>query len=140
MKIVKIIFEDGSENEFKELSKEDFGVSDNDPYYKLYNFKNQFKTWEEKHILSNLKTDLEYWAKEEFDLKHESEFESGIDSFSDFDLELEIDSRGLTFNKMPIDNIINCNFFERIYELSRRGCDLEIDEILEVLEKKHRIK
>ncbi|MEC5157080.1 hypothetical protein [Chryseobacterium sp. MP_3.2] len=137
MKIVKITFENGSEKEFKELPLEKFVKEIS--FRPEYHFKRQHKEWEEDILLPNLMTDIEDWAKDQYDLIEKSELKN-IEDFSDGELLFECCSRDLVLNEMHRESIVNANFIQRIIDISYRGNDLEIDNALEILEKKYRIK
>lgn len=137
MKIVKITFEDGSENEFKELPLSHFKKKVE--HFAHHHFAQQRFDWEEDYILPNLKTDLEDWAKDQYNLIDEDERRE-IDYFNDITILNECRSRGLSLSQIGNESIVNGNFIERIIEISRRGDDNYIDSVLETLEKLYRIK
>ena len=139
MKITKITFEDGTENEFKELNKEEFGITEKSSFSENYWFRNQFKKWEEKNIIQNIETDLEDWAKEEYDLKDEDE-NVDISDFSNSEILKELRRRRIVDVESNHTNIINEDFIQRLTEIISRGDDREIDLTLEMLEKKFHIK
>ncbi|MGV8914350.1 MAG: hypothetical protein ACOH1X_02765 [Kaistella sp.] len=140
MKIVKITFEDGSENEFKELPLENF-VKPDDKHsgYAKHRFKKQREDWEEDYIIDNLEIDVEDYAKERYDLVDDVD-EKELSDFSDRDLLSECKSRNIPLQEIGNESIINENFIERIIEISRRGDDNYINSVLETLEKLYRIK
>lgn len=139
MKIVKMTFEDGSENEFKELSKEEYGLTTESSIFEQYRFKNQHKKWEKDFILNYLTIDLEDWAKDEYGLKDENENDD-ISDFDDSELLKELKKRRINYSNSVNTNINNEDFIQRLTEIISRGDDREIDLTLELLEKKFRIK
>ena len=86
-------------------------------------------------------TDIEDYAKDEFDLI-DADDKDDISVFDDDDILDEAEKRGLHLNNASIENenIINENFPIRFAEIINRGNDIEIDEVLETLEKKYHIK
>ena len=137
MKIVKITFDDGTENEFKEIPLEKFKKQIS--FRPEYHFYNQHKEWEQDVLLSNLNTDLEDWAKDQYDPIDKSK-QKDINDFSNMELKRELENRGDSLPQIEKENIINEGFIERIIEISKRGDDNHIDSVLETLEKLYRIK
>ena len=80
-------------------------------------------------------------AKQNYDLIDEDE-KDDISDFDDDDLIMEAEKRKLHLRNAEIknENIINENYFVRFAEIINRGNDIEIDEVLETLEKKYHIK
>lgn len=134
-KIVKIIFDDGSEIEYKEQPLEAFSKQWNPGWW----FRNQHEQFEQDCILPRLQTNLENWAKEQYDLVDEDDVKK-IDDFSDWEIEKEFKDRCLNPNLIPNENIINQDFVSRIVKITEYGNDSEIDKALEILEKAYRIK
>ena len=136
-KIIKITFEDGTENAYKELPLEKFKKEIS--FRPEYHFRRQHKEWEEDVLLSNLMTDLEDYAKEQYNLVDEDKLLK-IHDFSDGVLLNECAKRHLLEDEINNKNIINESFIERLIVIANRGNDSEIDFALEALEKKYRIK
>lgn len=101
----------------------------------------QQQDWEEDHIIPYLKMDLEKFAKQEYSLIDEDEMIE-LDEFSDYEIMTECIRRKLSVSHADIsnENIINQDFVNRLIEIVNRGNDNEIDETLEILEKKYHIK
>lgn len=130
-KIIKVIYEDGTEREYSEKPKNEFKSS--------YQFYKQFHNWEEENIISHLLTNIEEWAKDEYGLIDEDE-KNNIEDFSDNAIEIEFMKRDIRINLIPNESIINQDFVQRIIEITERGNAIEIDKTLEILEKAYRIK
>ncbi len=136
MAIKKIIFDDGSEKEFTpELPK----YIDDKTEIK-WRTNRQLMRWEQEEILPNLLTDIEDYAKYEYNLIDEDD-KDDISDFDDDDLLKEAEKRGIHINNTSIqnENIINQNFLSRFAQIINRGYDIEIGKILDELEKKYRI-
>ena len=139
MKITKITFEDGTENEFKESTKEEFAITEQSSRHAIYRLEKQFEKWEKENIISNIETDLEDWAKDEYRLKDEDE-NNDISEFSNSEILKELRRRRIVDVESNHTNIINEDFIQRLTEIISRGDDREIDLTLEMLEKKFHIK
>lgn len=136
MAIKKIIFDDGSEKEFTpELPK----YIDDKTEIK-WRTNRQLMRWEQEEILPNLLTDIEDYAKDEYNLIDEDD-KDDISDFDDDDLLKEAEKRGIHINNTSIqnENIINQNFLSRFAQIINRGYDIEIGKILDELEKKYHI-
>lgn len=137
MSIKKIIFEDGSEKEFiPELPK----YIDDKTEIK-WRTNRQLIRWEQDEILPYLLTDIEDYAKYEFDLIDADE-KYDLSEFTDDDILDEAEKRRLYLNNASIENenIINEDYLVRFAEIINRGNDIEIGNFLEELEKKYHIK
>ena len=137
MKISKIIYDNGEESEYNELPIEHFEkIGVRSPFWK---FHEQREKWEKQNILNYLQTDLEDWAKDEYDLVDESEVKS-LDDYDDYDIKEEYKDRGLGKESSSYaENILNEDFKDRFFEIVNRGNPEDIDLVLEMLEKKFRI-
>ena len=137
MAIKKIIFDDGSEKEFiPELPK----YIDDKTEIK-WRTNRQLIRWEQEEILPNLLTDIEDYAKQNYDLIDEDE-KDDISDFDDDDLIMEAEKRKLHLRNASIknENIINENYLDRFAEIINRGNDIEIGNFLYDLEVKYHIK
>ena len=117
MSIKKIIFEDGSEKEFiPELPKY---IDDKTEI--RWRTNRQLIRWEQEEILPNLLTDIEDYAKQNYDLINEYE-KDDISDFDDDDLIKEAEKRKLHLRNAEIinENIINENYFVRFAEIINR--------------------
>lgn len=130
-KIVKIIFEDATEIEYEEKPKESFPSPW--AYWKHYT------DWEEDNILPRLLTNVEQWAKDQYNLMDKVD-EKEIEDFTDWEIKDEFDNRGLKPKLLFNENIINQDFISRLVKIIEYGADSEIDKALEMLEKAYRIK
>jgi hypothetical protein len=137
MEIHKVIYSDGSEVVFEKKPLEYF--SEKNSWQQEYHFKSQIITFEQKHIFPNLKTDLENYAKNEYDLIDEND-QQELNDYSDFEIEYEFISRNLKQYKFENENIINKDFLSRFVNIVNRGNNYEIDSVLEALEKTYHIK
>ena len=133
--IIKIIFHDGSEIEYKEQPLEYFSK------YSMasYLFRTQHKDWLENIVLPKFPSDLEDWAKDKYDLINRRH-KKNIEDFSDREIQEQFEDRCLKPNLIKHENIINQDFISRIVEITERGDNAEIDKVLESLEKTYRIK
>ncbi len=138
MGIKKIIFEDGSEKEFIPKNPENFYSGE---IKKRWQINRQLIRWEQEEILPNLLTDIEDYAKQNYDLIDEDE-KYDISDFDDDDLIMEAEKRKLHLRNAEIknENIINENYFVRFAEIINRGNDIEIGNFLDDLEVKYHIK
>jgi hypothetical protein len=138
-KIKIVILDDLSIMTFEQKPRECFIEKYKNEHSVNYHFNKQQEDFEE-NLLSKFKLDIEAYAKSEYNLIHRRE-QKTVDDFDDDDIEGEYISRGLGVNEyIENENIINESFTARLAEIVNRGNDLEIDEALEVLEKKYRIK
>jgi len=133
-KIVKIIFEDGSEIEYIERPLEDFSK------YSMphYMFGRQHRNWLEDIVLPRF-PDLESWAKDKYGLI-DADREKSLEDFSNWEIERELRDRCITPNLIRNESITNQDFVSRLVEITDRGDDSEIDKALYILEKAYRIK
>lgn len=134
-RIVKVIFEDGSEIEYKEQPLEAFSEHWNPGWL----FRKQHHEWEEYAILSRLQTNLKTWAKDQYDLVEDDELNT-IEDFSDWEIQREFQNRALKLNLIFNESIISEDFISRIVRIAELGDACEIDKTLELLEKAYRIK
>ena len=137
MSIKKIIFEDGSEKEFiPELPK----YIDDKTEIK-WRTSRQLIRWEQEEILPNLLTDIEDYAKNEYDLI-DADDKYDLSEFTDDDILDEAEKRRLYLNNASIENenIINEDYLVRFAEIINRGNDIEIGNFLDDLEVKYHIK
>ena len=137
MGIKKIIFDDGSEKEFiPELPK----YIDDKTEIK-WRTTRQLIRWEQEEILPNLLTDIEDYAKYEYDLIDEDD-KDDISDLDDDSLLKEAEKRKLHLRNASIknENIINENYLDRFSEIINRGNDIEIGNFLDDLEVKYHIK
>ncbi len=139
MAIQKIILDDKTEVEFGFIAPKDCDTCDD--FRKRYWTIGRRVQWEQKNIFPELETDLEQYAKDEFDLIN-SDKQKTISNYDDDYLLEEAEKRGLHFNSASIanENIINENYLSRFAEIINRGNDIEIEGFLENLEKKYHIK
>lgn len=137
MRIKKIIFEDGSEKEFIPETQK---YIDDKPAVLQWRINRQLIRWEQDEILPYLLTDIEEYAKDEYNLIDEDD-KDDISDFDDDDLLKEAEKRGIHINNTSIqnENIINQNFLSRFAQIINRGYDIEIGKILDELEKKYHI-
>lgn len=133
-KIKKIIFEDETSLEYRELSLEELNNN-------RYRFYNQFRLFEETILDFHILLDIEEYAKEKFGLIDEDE-QLEIEDFSDFEILQQVKIRHLSAGENDIQNpnITNQSFVSRLTEIINRGNDAEIDNALTMLEKNYRIK
>ena len=139
MGIKKIIFEDGSEKEFIPTFPDDF--EDWNDLRKSWHLHHQRSKWEQNKIFHHLATDIEEYAKDEFDLIDEDD-KDDLSEFTDDDILDEAEKRRLHLNNASIENknIINENYLVRFAEIINRGNDIEIGNFLDDLEVKYHIK
>ena len=137
MAIKKIIFDDNSEEEFIPTFPEDF--EEWNPLRKSWHLRHQRSKWEQNKIFHHLATDLEDYAKDEYDLVDADEI-NDIDEFNDSKILQEAKKRGL-LNKYAIinENINNQDFIQRFCEIINRGNEIELASLLDELERKYRI-
>ena len=137
MAIKKIIFDDNSEEEFTPTFPEDF--EEWNPLRKSWHLHHQRSKWEQNKIFHHLATDLEDYAKDEYDLVDADEI-NDIDEFNDSKILQEAKKRGL-LNKYAIinENINNQDFIQRFCEIINRGNEIELASLLDELERKYRI-
>ena len=137
MAIKKIIFDDNSEEEFIPTFPEDF--EEWNPLRKSWHLHHQRSKWEQNKIFHHLATDLEDYAKDEYDLVDADEI-NDIDEFNDSKILQEAKKRGL-LNKYAIinENINNQDFIQRFCEIINRGNEIELASLLDELERKYRI-
>ena len=137
MSIKKIIFEDGSEKEFiPELPK-----YIDDKSVLSWRINRQLIRWEQEEILPNLLTDIEDYAKNEYNLI-DADDKYDLSEFTDDDILDEAEKRRLYLNNASIENenIINEDYLVRFAEIINRGNDIEIGNFLDDLEVKYHIK
>lgn len=136
MSIKKIIFDDNSEEEFIPTFPDDY--QEWNELRKSWHLNLQRSRWEKDKIFHHLATDLEDYAKEEFDLTEES---YDLDDYDDDDILDEAEKRGLHIKNLSLENenIINQDFLSRFIEIINRGNDIEISKFLDELEKKYHI-
>ena len=137
MAIKKIIFDDNSEEEFIPTFPEDF--EEWNPLRKSWHLHHQRSRWEQNILFHHLSTDLEDYAKDEYDLVDADEI-NDIDEFNDSKILQEAKKRGL-LNKYAIinENINNQDFIQRFCEIINRGNEIELASLLDELERKYRI-
>ena len=137
MAIKKIIFDDNSEEEFIPTFPEDF--EEWNTLRKSWHLRHQRSKWEQNKIFHHLATDLEDYAKDEYDLVDADEI-NDIDEFNDSKILQEAKKRGL-LNKYAIinENINNQDFIQRFCEIINRGNEIELASLLDELERKYRI-
>ena len=137
MAIKKIIFDDNSEEEFIPTFPEYF--EEWNPLRKSWHLHHQRSRWEQNKIFHHLATDLEDYAKDEYDLVDADEI-NDIDEFNDSKILQEAKKRGL-LNKYAIinENINNQDFIQRFCEIINRGNEIELASLLDELERKYRI-
>ena len=136
MSIKKIIFDDNSEEEFIPTFPDDY--QEWNELRKSWHLHYQRSRWEQDKIFHHLATDLEDYAKDEFDLTEESD---DLDDYDDEDILDEAEKRGLHIKNLSLENenIINQDFLSRFIEIINRGNDIEISKFLDELEKKYHI-
>ncbi|KFC19351.1 hypothetical protein [Chryseobacterium sp. FH1] len=140
-RIVKIVFEDGSDYEFKELPKEHFEQKyPGNKHWINFKFNRQYPDFEER-IISDLRLDVEEYAIEQYSLIPKRD-QKKVDDFDDDEIEAEFINRGLTIEDHHIqnENITNDSFVTRFINVINRGNDAEIENALTMLEKNYRIK
>ena len=137
MAIKKIIFDDNSEEEFIPTFPEDF--EEWNSLRKSWHLHHQRCKWEQNKIFHHLATDLEDYAKDEYDLVDADEI-NDIDEFNDSKILQEAKKRGL-LNKYAIinENINNQDFIQRFCEIINRGNEIELASLLDELERKYHI-
>ena len=137
MAIKKIIFDDNSEEEFIPTFPEDF--EEKNSLRKNQHLHHQRSKWEQNKIFHHLATDLEDYAKNEYDLVDADEI-NDIDEFNGSKILQEAKKRGL-LNKYAIinENINNQDFIQRFCEIINRGNEIELASLLDELERKYRI-
>ena len=137
MAIKKIIFDDNSEEEFTPTFPEDF--EEWNSLRKSWHLHHQRCKWEQNKIFHHLATDLEDYAKDEYDLVDADEI-NDIDEFNDSKILQEAKKRGL-LNKYAIinENINNQDFIQRFCEIINRGNEIELASLLDELERKYHI-
>lgn len=136
MAIKKIIFDDDSEEEFIPTFPDDY--QEWNELRKSWHLNHQRSRWEQNKIFHHLATDLEDYAKDEYDLVEES------DDLYDYDNEAiiaEAEKRGLHVKNLSLENenIINQDFLSRFLKIINRGNDIEISKILDQLEKQYHL-
>ena len=144
-KIVKAIYNDGTEICVKDLKtleqiKKDY-VYDKEWKY-VRHYERQFYAIE-KDVLWTLEDDLVTdYAKDHLDLKDEDEndcdcHEKDLEDFEDDEIILELAKRNyLGYANM---NIITINLFERLSRIIGVADNLELENIISELEKKHNL-
>ena len=137
MGIKKIIFEDGSEKEFIPETQKYI----DDKSVLSWQINRQLIRWEQEEILPNLLTDIEDYAKNEYDLI-DADDKNDLSEFTDDDILDEAEKRRLHLNNASIENenIINEDYLVRFAEIINRGNDIEIGNFLDDLEVKYHIK
>ena len=138
MAIQKIILDDKTEIEFGFVIPK--GFEDWEESRKAWFTYRHKQNWEQQVIFPELETDLEKYAKDEYNLIDEYD-KVDISDFDDDDLLKEAEKRGIHINNTSIqnENIINQNFLSRFAQIINRGNDIEIEKILDELEKKYHI-
>ena len=108
---------------------------------KSWHLHHQRSKWEQNKLFHHLATDLEDYAKDEYDLIDEDE-QNDLEDFDDEDFIQEAKRRKLHVNHPELvnENIINQDFISRFVNIIDRGNDIVIGEVLEELEKKYHIK
>ena len=139
MAIKKIIFDDNSEEEFIPTFPEDF--EEWNPLRKSRHLHHQRSKWEQNKLFHHLATDIEEYAKYEYDLTEEDDVKDLKDIY-DEDIIGEAQRRKLHVNHPELinENIMNQDFISRFVKIIDRGNDIEIERVLEELEKKYHIK
>ena len=135
--IKKKIFDDNSEEEFIQTFPENFEEWKNKK--KRGHLHHQRSRWEQNKLFHHLATDIEEYAKSEYDLVDADEI-NDIDEFNDSKILQEAKKRGL-LNKYAIinENINNQDFIQRLCEIINRGNEIELASLLDELERKYRI-
>jgi len=135
-KIVKIIYNDGTEDKIVNILKLDIeGIDESIEIYKRKRaYERQFKEFE-KIILENINQDvIENYAEWNFDLINEDEIEkTNIDDFSDKDILEELAARKILGGKT---NIINQDFLFRFSKIIDKENNILLEDILNDFEKK----
>ena len=136
MAIKKIIFDDNSEEEFIPTFPEDY--QEWNELRKSWYLNHQRSRWEQDKIFHHLATDLEDYAKDEFDLTEESD---DLDDYDDQAILAEAEKRRLHVKNLSLENenIINQDFLSRFLKIINRGNDIEISKILDQLEKQYHL-
>ena len=136
MAIKKIIFDDNSEEEFIPTFPGDY--QEWNELRKSWYLHHQRSRWEQDKIFHHLATDLEDYAKDEFDLTKESD---DLDDYDDQSILAEAEKRGLHIKNLSLENenIINQDFLSRFLKIINRGNDIEISKILDELEKQYHL-
>ena len=131
--IAEIKYSDGTSEIFEKKAEEKF--------QHFSSYSSQLTDWEEDKIFPYLKTDLERYSKENYNLTDESD-QKDLDDFDDGEIEYECIRRKIAVSYATIQNsnIMNQKFIDRLIEIINRGSDGEIDLHLEILEKKYHIK
>ena len=137
MAIKKIIFDDNSEEEFIPTFPDDY--QEWNELRKSWHL-HQRSRWEQNKIFHHLATDLEDYAKDEYDLVDADEI-NDIDDFNDAEIIEEAEKRGLHIKNLSLENenIINQDFLSRFLKIINRGNDIEISKILDQLEKQYHL-
>lgn len=141
MAIKSIILEDGTVKTFEFTPPPKFNKYSEAE--KKWNRNRFLMKWEKEVIFKNILTDIEDYAKDEFDLveNDEYDFKIPLEDCSDEAFREEAKDRGLLLlDKIENLNINNESFIPRFVEIINRGDDFEINQILENLEKKYKIK
>lgn len=137
MAIKKIIFDDNSEEEFIPTFPEDF--EEWNPLKKSWCLHHQRIIWEQDKLFHHLATDLEDYAKDEYDLIDTNEI-NDINDFNDAEILEEAKKRGLLTNAaIENENIINQDFISRFCKIINRGNEIEIVSLLDELERKYHL-
>lgn len=137
MAIKKIIFDDNSEEEFIPTFPEDF--EEWKPLRKSWHLHHQRSKWEQDKLFHHLATDLEDYAKDEYDLIDTDEI-NDINDFNDAEILEEAKKRGLLTNAaIENENIINHDFISRFCKIINRGNEIEIASLLDELERKYHL-
>ena len=136
MAIKKIIFDDNSEEEFIPTFPDDY--QEWNELRKSWHLHHQRSRWEQDKIFHHLATDLEDYAKDEFDLKEESD---DLDDYDDKAILAEAEKRRLHVKNLSLENenIINQDFLSRFLKIINRRNDIEISKILDQLEKQYHL-
>ena len=139
MAIKKIIFDDNSEEEFIPTFPEDF--EEWNPLRKSWHLHHQRSKWEQNKLFHHLATDIEEYAKSEYNITEEDDVKD-LEDFYDEDIIGEAQRRKLHVNHPELinENIMNQDFISRFVKIIERGNDIEIEEFIEELEKKYHIK
>jgi hypothetical protein len=146
-RIVKVIYDNGEEKvvgdyKSKEQIKQDKPIGEKEDWRVNRTYNRQFKNFE-REILWELDDDMVTdYAKDHLDLKDEDENdcdceETDICDFEDDELFSELARRNhLGYGNM---NIITTNLFERLSRIIGVADNLELENIISELEKKHNL-
>ena len=146
-RIVKVIYDNGEEKvvgdyKSKEQIKEAKPIGEKEDWRVNRTYNRQFKDFE-REILWELDDDLVTdYAKDHLDLKDEDENdcdcdEKDLEDYEDDEILYELAKRNyLGYSNM---NIITINLFERLSRIIGVADNLELENIISELEKKHNL-